>query len=187
MHRRQEQQLLTSEGGAAAVEMALVASLFFFLLFAGIDYSWAVFGKVRQTNAVAERARFMALGSFVNGASASNCVLDNGPVATPQRDALCTLKQSVADKGGTADFRARITVMNRRDQRVRVSAPVKGDQVVVCLIAPVPSLSGITKTLNAGKMQKIRMSNRLEGAYTFGPLVTEAAPPGTNWDFCDTP
>jgi Flp pilus assembly pilin Flp len=178
----------SSENGAAAVEMALVASLFFFLLFAGIDYSWAVFGKVRQTNAVAERARFMALGSYVTGASTSNCVLTSGPVAAPQRDALCTLKQSVADRGGTAEFRARILVVERRNQSQRVSAvPKKGDLVVVCLIAPVPSLSGITKTLNAGKMQKIRMSNRLEGAYTFGNLVTEAAPTGSDWNFCDTP
>jgi Flp pilus assembly protein TadG len=60
--------------GQTVVEFALVAIPFFFLMFAIIDYSWALFNQMNVQDAVREAGRYAATGRYVtptNGAALS--------------------------------------------------------------------------------------------------------------------
>ena len=154
------------ERGAGLVEIALVVPIFILLVMGIIDFGMAFndYNSVRQ--GVREGARQIVVADWAT---------DGCTTGTSSERAACVTRARIGL--ATADTKVKI---------VLPTAYQPGDQVKVCAMYPVRSLTGVFSPLLEGKAAKSKLSMRIEQIDGDHPLPAyqDTLPSGQSWSWC---
>lgn len=154
------------ERGAALVEFALVVPIFVLLVMGIIDFGMAFndYNSVRQ--GVREGARQIVVADWAT---------DGCATGTSSQRAACVTRARIGL--ATADTKVKI---------VLPTAYQPGDQVKVCAMYPIRSMTGIFSPILDGSMAKSKLSMRIEQIDDVDPLTAyqDVLPSGQSWSWC---
>lgn len=135
--------------GQAMAEFAIVASLFFLLLFAAIDYGWLMFAQMNVQQAVQDGGRYASTGNHLPNPSDPNQNLSR------IQSIIDTIQSEVNVPGVNAQNLQVSSVSSATGVTTNGSPGGPGDTVTVTLVTSLPVLTPMVASLFSG------------GVYTF--------------------
>jgi len=141
------------ERGATLVEFALVAPLFFLLVFGIIEFGWAFGQNLDIRHGAREGARLVAVNYQPSTA-----------VGTSQTDVI--VAELCGRMEGVAGAKVSITT----------TGPAVGARATVELSAPLETLTGFLDSVLAGRTLSSKVDFRLEQAGTWAPTTDQLCP-----------
>ena len=162
------------ERGAVLVEFALVLPIMALIIFGMLEFGMVFNNKSSLQQGTREAARQASVGQFGGD---SSCTIYGLAPTTATHELACLIKERAELDG--ADVRVRINFISTNDV---------GDQLAVCALYPVDSITGFFGPALSGKTISAKVETRLEQK----PSVhdehlhdfTETPPSGANWSFC---
>jgi TadE-like protein len=192
-----------AESGAAMIEFAMIAALFFGLLFAIIDFSIVIFDMHAANNGARATARFASTGQFgtksdcpmvltpdglpdVSGPAGDPTTIANQEKIDNLKKIICTTKlQSRMD---SSRIRVDVHFEDSTDIFVKKDNPAPGDTIVVCSMTQARSLTGFYGAILDSTVMQSKTRARLENnqGVSFTKLTPggEAAFEGEQWTSC---
>lgn len=165
-HRASRRLRRGSDRGAAVVEFALVVPIFVLLVMGIIDFANAYndYNSVRQ--GVREGARQIVVADWGT---------DGCTTGSSSNRAACVTKARVG--------------LNAADTRVKLKLPTTyapGNQVTVCVMYPIRSLTGMFGPILNGGAARSKLTMRIEQIDDANPIVAyeETALAGQTWSWC---
>lgn len=173
-----------SERGIALVEFAIVAPLFFFLLFGLIDFGVNLSNEISLRQGVREGARQGSVATF--GSTASCGATFTTPGSANMQKLICLTKSRTDMTASEVSVAIRFDPTNTSYPAGAVSAsPPVGNGIIVCAVTPMVSPSKFLSPVLDGKYLKSKTTMRIEkGSGVAESIANEADPTGANWSWC---
>lgn len=167
----------------ALVEFAIVAPLFFFLLFGLVDFGVNLSNQISLRQGVREGAR---QGSVANFGSSTSCGTFTTAGSTNMQKLICltTARTDISAADVSVAIRFDPNSTSYPAAATGASPPV-GNGIVVCAVTPMVSPSKFLTPFTSGKYIKSKTTMRIEkGSGVAESIANEADPTGDNWSWC---
>lgn len=171
-----------TEFGTTIVEFAIIGLLLLMLVLGGIDLGSLYTNYQAVRGGTRDATREFVVNDVANDTSCTRSITVPASPTTYEASLVCRVKKRV----GTDQSRTRVRicfpgadgVCGNSDDRSNY-----GDQMIVCVMYPIDSISGLLSPFLSGKRVTTKFTMRIEQQLTTVRTIEETPSRGT-WAFC---
>jgi Flp pilus assembly protein TadG len=169
-HRPRARNADGAERGAILVEFALVLPVITLIIFGMLEFGMGFNNKSSLQQGTREGARQASVGDFGGDTS---CAVQGASPNTVTHELVCLVKERAELDGD--EVRVKIDFVTTNET---------GNQLAVCTLYPLDSITGFFAPLLSGKTLQGKVETRIESDDDDLQEIAETPPPGGSWSFC---